>query len=78
MSKQKTQDGVLLHFDVGRHCSSKPKEKRELIYELHLHKAIWKQRWAMALSLIRGKPIHLVMGGVDIRVGDRRIAEIEL
>lgn len=77
MSKQKVKGGEVIHIDIGRHCTSKS-EKRDVIFECHLHRAIWHQRWRMAFSLMFGWPIHLVMTGVDLRVRDRRVSEIEL
>lgn len=78
MNKQNVNGGQVIHLDISKHCSHKPKERRELIFECHLHKAIWWQRFQLAWTLILGKPIHLKMGGECFRIGDRLVTEIEL
>ena len=78
MSKQKVKGGELIHVDISRWCSAKPGQKRDLIFECHLHKAIWWQRLQLAWTLLIGKAIHLKMAGDRMKIGDRVVSEIEL
>ena len=78
MNKQNVKGGQVIHLDITRHCTSRPAQKRDLVFECHLHKAVWWQRIKLAFHLLIGKPIHLVMGGERMRMGDRIVSEIEL